>query len=354
MLMPTTPSCLLRNQPASRLTGWRTYLLNLLRLDNSPTVTVYRGFGTAKHVTVQGHVLRITPLPQRHYQQRFWGNLIDMLRQFVVQPIAHAHVQVAGTTAVHITDADGFFQFDWQPDSPLLPGWHPVQINLMSSATEGRVIASGRGEVFVPHVTQYGFISDIDDTFLISHSSTKWRRLGVLLFRTAHGRRPFVGVVAHYQALYLAGTTAEQPNPIFYVSSSEWNLYAYLVAFLDQHNLPKGVLMLSQLKRFNQLTRSGQNKHITKLDRIARVLDRYPAHEFILLGDDTQADPSLYATIVEHHPTQIRCVYIRQVGLAPKLAVSALLTSIETAGVACCYFRHSTEALQHSAQLGLV
>ncbi len=317
-------------------------------------MTVYRGFGTATQVTVQGHVLRLSPLPQRHYQQRFWGNLIDMLRQFLVRPIAHAHVQVTGTPLIHTTDADGFFQFDWQPDSPLLPGWHPVQVNLMSTATNGQVVASGTGEVYVPHVTQYGFISDIDDTFLVSHSATKLKRLRVLLFRNAHGRQPFDGVVVHYQALSLARTTPDQPNPFFYVSSSEWNLYAYLVAFLHKHDLPKGVLMLSQLKRFSQLTRSGQDKHITKLDRIARILDRYPQHQFILLGDDTQADPSIYATVVAHHPNQIRCVYIRQVGLAQKPAVSALVTSIEMAGVACCYFRHSAEAMQHSAQLGLL
>lgn len=354
MLMPTTPSYPHYSQPASRLGGWRTYLLSLVRLSDCPTVKVYRGFGTATQVTVQGHVLRLGPLPQRHYRQHFWVNLIDMLRLFLVRPVAHAQVQVAGSATVVTTDADGFFRFDWQPDLPLSPGWHPVQVNLMSTSADGQIVASGMGEVFVPHPTQYGIISDIDDTFLISHSSTKLKRLGVLLFRNAHGRQPFVGVVTHYQALRQAGTTPDQPNPFFYVSSSEWNLYDYLTAFLHKHELPTGVLMLSQLKRLSQLRKTGQGKHFTKLDRIARILTAYPQHQFILLGDDTQADPDIYATVVTHHAPQIRCVYIRQVGVAKKAAVVALVAIIEAAGVPCCYFRHSTEAMQHSARTGLI
>jgi phosphatidate phosphatase APP1 len=354
MLMPKTPSFPLPNQPASQLGGWRTYLLNLLRLSDCPVVKVYRGFGTATQVTVQGQVLRLSPLPQRHYQQRFWVNLIDMLRQFMIRPIPHAQVQVMGTPTVVTTDADGFFRFDWQPEFPLSPGWHPVQINLVTTSETGQPVASGMGEVFVPHSTQYGIISDIDDTFLVSHSSTKLKRLGVLLFRNAHGRRPFAGVVAHYQALSQAGTTPDQPNPFFYVSSSEWNLYDYLLAFLGKHDLPTGVLMLSQLKQFSQLRSTGQNKHFTKLDRIARILAAYPQHQFILLGDDTQADPDIYANVVKHHAAQIRCVYLRQVGGAKKEAVATLAANIETAGVPCCYVAHSAEAMQHSTRIGLI
>ena len=352
--MPATPPYPRYNQPAHPLGGWRTYLLNLLRLADGPTVNVYRGFGTATQVTVQGHVLRLGPLPQRHYRQRFWVNLIDMLRLFLVRPLAHAQVQVAGTATVVTTDTDGFFRFDWQPDFPLSPGWHPVQINLIGTSEAGQPVASGTGEVFVPHPTQYGIISDIDDTFLISHSSTKLRRLGVLLFRNAHGRRPFTGVVAHYQALRLAGTTPDAPNPFFYVSSSEWNLYDYLTAFLNKHELPTGVLMLSQLKRLSQLRKTGQGGHFTKLDRIARILTAYPQHRFILLGDDTQADPAIYATVVAHHAPQIRCVYLRQVGATRKAAVATLVATIEAAGVPCCYVRHSTEAMHHSTRIGLI
>ncbi|MBC8154816.1 MAG: App1 family protein, partial [Bacteroidetes bacterium] len=210
------------------------------------------------------------------------------------------------------------------------------------------------GEVHVPYPTQYGFISDIDDTFLISHSATKFKRLLVLLTENARCRMPLEGFVTHYQALSRAGTDADAPTPFFYVSSSEWNLYEYILEFSRQHQLPTGVLMLSQLKRFRQLWQTGQNKHLTKLDRIAWILAAFPTHKFILLGDDTQADPVIYATVVGHHPDQIRCVYLRQVGAAPKPDVQAIVATIEAAGLPCCYFDHSAVAMAHSRQLGLI
>lgn len=67
--------------------NWGSRFLTALRLDNDPTVKVYRGFGTATKVVVQGHVLWLRPLRQLHDQQHFWANMTNMLRLFVVQPM---------------------------------------------------------------------------------------------------------------------------------------------------------------------------------------------------------------------------------------------------------------------------
>ncbi|MBO0935024.1 DUF2183 domain-containing protein [Fibrella sp. HMF5335] len=352
--MPTSTSFHFPKQLTSLSGGWRTYFLAALRMTDQPTVKLYRGFGTATQITVQGHVLRRSPLPQQHYQQRFWTNMIDMIRLFLVRPMAHVEVRLQGTTICAKTDIDGFFRFDWSPDTPLPSGWHPIQVELVSGSADKQSTPVGVSDVYVPHQTQYGFISDIDDTFLVSHSGTKLKRLRVLLFQNAHARKPFEGVVVHYQALSLTGTTPNEPNPFFYVSSSEWNLYDYLSAFLHKHNLPAGVLMLSQLKQFSQLRQTGQDKHLTKLDRIARILSACPDHQFILLGDDTQADPHIYATVVKHHAAQIRCVYLRQLGSVKKPDVIATVAAIEAAGIPCCYFKHSAEAMQYSARIKLI
>lgn len=344
-------------QPTTQTGGWRNNILTALRISNRPVVKVYRGFGTATQLTIQGHVLRRSPLPRNRYRQNFWVNTFAVLRLFMVRPYPNALVRLHGTADVRETrtDADGFFRFEWTPDAPMPPGWHPVQVDLISESTGSQsILTSGTGEVQVPHPTQYGFISDIDDTFLISHSATKLKRLLVLLTQNAHSRLPFEGVVAHYQALSLAQTTPDAPNPFFHVSSSEWNLYDYILEFSQQHKLPTGVLMLSQLKRFNQLWQTGQNKHLTKLDRIARILAAFPTHKFVLLGDDTQADPTIYASVVAHYPGQIRCVYLRQVGLLPKPDVQAIVATIEAAPVPCCYFAHSAVAMQHSRDIGLI
>ncbi len=355
--MPPVPFPSAAKQLPPRKGGWRNKILTALRITNRPVVKVYQGFGTATQLTIQGHVLRLSPLTRSKYTQNFWINTFAVLRLFFVRPYPNAVVRLSGTTALveTQTDADGFFRIEWAPDAPLSPGWHTVQVDLLLDPRGSQqILASGTGDVHIPYATQYGFISDIDDTFLISHSATKLKRLLVLLTENAHSRMPFEGVVRHYRALSLAGTTADALNPFFYVSSSEWNLYDYIMEFSRKNDLPIGVLMLSQLKRFNQLWQTGQNKHLTKLDRIAWILEAYPHHQFVLLGDDTQADPVIYNTVVEHHPAQIRCVYLRQVGMLKKSDVEAIVATIAATGIPCCYFTHSTEAMQHSERIGLI
>ena len=64
------------------------------------------------------------------------------------------------------------------------------------------------------------------------------------LFLTDHRRRmPFEGVGAFYAALQ-AGRSEGTFNPIFYVSSSPWNLYEHLDEFLSIHRIPIGPLLL--------------------------------------------------------------------------------------------------------------
>ena len=263
-----------------------------------------------------------------------------------------ATVRLADTDQVTQTDVDGFFRFEYSPGHAGTPGWNPVRVQLLAdNSPSAPVLATGEGRVLIPYPTQYGFISDIDDTFLISHSATLLKRLRVLLTQNAHSRNPFEGVVNHYQFLAKVCAIDGHQNPFFYVSSSEWNLYDYIQTFAERNGLPDGVFLLSQLKRLSQLLKTGQGKHHTKLDRIARILTAFPDHQFVLLGDDTQADPTIYQEVVTHYPGQIRAVYLRQVHAPHRDQTRQLVAQIEAAGVACCYFAHSIDALKHSRAL---
>ena len=88
--------------------------------------------------------------------------------------------------------------------------------------------------------------------------------------------------------------------------------------------------------------------------RIARVLKGYPKQQFVLLGDSSQHDPYIYASLVEHFPKQIYAVYIRDVRSKNQQAVAGVLQKIEAVGVPCCFFKHSAEAIEHSKQIGLI
>lgn len=165
---------------------------------------------------------------------------------------------------------------------------------------------------------------------------------------------PFEGVVEHYRLLAHAHTPKEEPNPFFYVSSSEWNLYDYILKFTVVRELPPGVFLLSPLKRFSELLKTGQNRHSGKFMRISRILKAFPKQKFILLGDSSQQDPYIYASIIDHFPGRIHAVYIRDVHHKNQSKVEEVLLNLESKGVTCCFFRHSYEAIIHSRNIGLI
>lgn len=334
------------------------YFLTKLRLTNRPVVQVYRGFGTTTQLTIHGSALRRSALPRTRYRKNRLANLLAVLRLFLVRPYAQAIIRVRFDGQISETRADenGYFRVDLPLPAPVAPGWHTVLAELITSTNMPgimTILAEGSGPVLVPHPTRFGCISDIDDTFLVSHSASIAKRLRVLLTENAHSRQPFEGVVAHYRLLAEAQSVSEVTNPFFYVSSSEWNLYDYILEFSSKNGLPNGVYLLSTLKRFGQLLKTGQNKHRTKFDRIVRILETYPHQQFILLGDDAQEDPTIYASVVEHFPRQIRCVYIRQVHGRNQPKTRHTLGRVSAMGVDYLYFAHSAEARQHSVQIGL-
>ncbi|OLY93456.1 Phosphatidate phosphatase APP1 [Cnuella takakiae] len=338
----------------SFLSRLRKRLLYWFGLQAGLQVKVYHGYGHTEKMVIYGHVLRLGPKPPKRYRKSVVHNAIALLRLFVVKPVGGAMVHLQWENQVHTacTEKDGFFRVEWKDEPPLKPGWHDVSITVRTA--EGTVREEGLGSVYVPYPTQYGFISDIDDTFLVSHSAHMGKRLKVLFTQNARSRRPFEGVVQHYQLLAQGNTTPEAPNPFFYVSSSEWNLYDYIMEFTTVNGLPRGVFLLNVLKLASQIFKTGQNNHHTKFTRIVRILEAYPQQRFVLLGDSSQQDPYIYESLVRHFPERIHAVYIRDVHEPNREPVKAVLQKITDAGVPTCFFQHSTDAIEHSRRVGLV
>ena len=339
------------NQQQPKGLGQR--LMRWLGLTNEVTIKVYHGYGHNSQLLVYGHIFTLSPTPRKKYRKSFLRNSWALLRLFMVKPLPCIDVELHWKDQVYFcqTDKDGFFKFGWEDQPPLPQGWNEVIVRAKSN---NNTIAESKGQVFIPYSTQYGFISDIDDTFLISHSSNLRKRLYVLFTQNARTRQPFEGVVRHYQLLAESNTTIDAPNPFFYVSSSEWNLYEYILEFTRVNQFPDGVFLLNQLKRFNQLLKTGQNNHKTKFTRIARILESYPNQRFVLLGDSSQQDPYIYEAIVSHFPKQIQAVYIRDVYAKNKDKAADVLSKIEAQGVPCCFFQNSSDAVVHSRKIGLI
>lgn len=300
-----------------------------------------------------GHVLNISPSQRKTFNSNLLRNFISIIRLFMIEPLKDAVILLKWGEETFITtsESDGFFKFEFCPKLIHEPGWYDVEVFLDSLS--GKI--SGHGSVFIPYKTQVAFISDIDDTLLISHSSNLAKRLFVLLTRNERSRKAFEGVINHYQLLANSGAeTRKETNPFFYVSSSEWNLYSFLVEFTVFNKFPKGVFLLGQMKKIKDFWRSGQNNHSTKFMRIVRILEAYSTQKFVLLGDDSQQDPLIYKSIVEHFPDKILAVYLRKVTDSNYENVTKIAEEIQRKGVAVCYFKHSAEAVIHSKKMGLI
>ena len=327
----------------------------LFRLNRKPVIVVYNGYGNDQKVVIFGHVLKLSPAMRKRYRPNWIINALYLLRLFMVRPYPFAHLSLLweGRQCYTRSQDDGFFRFELDPATTLRPGWHKVVVQLEEEKYRMQKIC-GTGQLLIPFASRYVFVSDIDDTFLISHSSNLRRRLYVLLTKNAWTRRPFDDVVKHYRLLAAYGQQQGEPNPFFYVSSSEWNLFYFIKEFTVKNRLPKGIFLLNELKKLSQVFRTGQNNHATKFARIVRILEAFPHRGFVLFGDDSQEDPNIYAALASHFAGRIYAVYIRRVHKKSFEKVQPIIATMAAAGIHCCYFRHSEEAITHSKKIHLV
>jgi len=330
-------------------------LFFLVRLNHHPVIKVYNGYGNDKKIIVLGQVLKLSPYPRKTFRTNWVINLFSTLRLFMVIPFSHAKISIECQGNVYFTkvEEDGFFRLEIFTNMPAIKGWQKVLVKLEEEKYFSRQIKS-EGEIYIPYPSQHAFISDIDDTFLISHSVKLRKKLYALFTKNAHSRKPFEGVVNHYRLLASAGQVNGNANPFFYVSGSEWNLYDLILEFSQSNHLPKGIFLLSAIKGITQFWKSGSNNLLTKFARIVRIIEAFPHLHFVLMGDDSQMDAEIYTSVVTHFPGKIFAVYMRQVGNTKRNETETKIREMESLSVNCCYFKHSAEAIIHSKTIGLV
>lgn len=323
-------------------------------MNKSVSVKVYHGYGHAHNLVVYGHVFKRKAKTRQVYSNNIVVNIVHLLKLFILKPYAFVDVrlQFFDQTIYNKTERDGFFKFEWKAGHEIPAGWHNVKVEAVDAA--GNVLNTGEGKVYVPHLTQYAFISDVDDTVMVSHSATIGRRLRELFIKNPHTRKTFPEAASHYQQLALSHTEPEQPNPFFYVSSSEWNLYDYLIETFRFNKLPDGAFLLNTLKKWKDLIKTGKTGHEGKLLRVMRILDAFPNQKFVFFGDNSQQDPEIYSTIVGKYPQNIEAVYIRNIRPEKEAETRRLLEKVADKNVSACLFNESKEAIEHSKLIGLI
>ena len=319
-----------------------------------PTLKLYRGYANDQEFIVFGHVFKESKAGNYEFEKKRFKNAKSVLRMFLIKTIPNADVYLEHNgKRIHTkTMDDGYFKFCIPVKDELKHGWADYYV---STFHEGEEIRE-KGTYIRPYEGDLGFISDIDDTFLVSHTRNLFKKIYILLWKNINDRKIFEDVVPHYRALSTAGrNNKNELNAFFYVSSSEWNLYKFIVKFTEKHDLPRAVLLLKDIKdSLMDFFVTGRGNHNHKFDKIKHILEFYPHLQYTLLGDDSQHDPFLYENICKIFPVTIKAVYIRQTGRSKKEKAVAAIKNIESMGVAACYFKDSSDAIAHSKKIGLI
>jgi len=321
-----------------------------------PILKLYRGYANEEELIVFGHVFKPNTAGSYEFEKRRFKNAKSIIKMFRIKTIPNADVYLEhdGIKIHTKTLNDGYFKFciPLKEKERAGHGWMDYYV---STFHEGEEIQE-KGTFIRPYEGTLGFISDIDDTFLVSHTRNAFKKLYILLFRNINDRKIFQDVVPHYQALSTAGRNKkDEMNAFFYVSSSEWNLYKFIVKFTEKHELPRAVLLLKDIKTsLMDFFVTGRGNHGHKFDKIKHILEFYPHLQYTLLGDDSQHDPFLYEDVCKIFPVTVKAVYIRQTGGHKKEKALTAIENMKAMGVATCYFKDSSEAIAHSKHIGLI
>ncbi|MFQ4135783.1 App1 family protein [Nodosilinea sp. PGN35] len=340
--------------PINYLNNLRGAVARRLGLAGPLQVLAYRGYGSAEQLCFRGRVLRDDGLHPCDEDWPLWKNALNMLRRFDHDEVPGARLRLTfhGQTHEVETDRAGFFVDEVRPDPPLSGDslWHEAHLELLEPGSDQEPVRAV-AQMLVPQSrAQFGVISDIDDTIVYTSATDLLRMLRVAYLGNSQTRLPIPGIPALYQALQ-AGGDGQHENPIFYVSSSAWNMYDLFEEFMDAQGLPAGPISLVALDlSWSKLFSFDHSDH--KRDEIEPILKQYPDLPFILIGDSGQKDPEIYTQIALDYPDRIACIYIRNI---PKerperqQELDALAAQVRRVGSELVTFEDATAAAHHAA-----
>lgn len=283
-------------------------------------------------------------------------NLRTMIRRFISAEVPGARVRVRfeDRERVVVADDEGFIDVCIEPKNPLPEdsAWHTAELDLLWPLADGQKGFRTEGHVMVPPSKQrdgaFGIVSDIDDTILRTEATHLLRMARLVLFSNAHTRLPFEGVAAFYRALQ-NGTDGGGDNPVFYVSTSPWNLYDLLEKFLEIQQIPKGPIFLKDWGGLKDLLK-GMDHRRHKLEVIRDIFDTHPTLSFVLIGDSGQKDAETYGQIAHEYPGRVLAIYIRDVNRKERdVTVRNISKEMRSLGVPMLLVKDTVEAAEHAA-----
>ncbi|WP_294641756.1 App1 family protein [uncultured Aureimonas sp.] len=327
-----------------------------LGLVSPPILLPYRGYASGGRVRFGGRGVEDEGVVGAERSRSRWTQLWRTFRRYETDEIRDAVVEwrVGDVRGTAVTDKQGFFAIETAVDTASVEGpWLTAELILRSAP--GFRFEPMRRELFVRVVgtdAEFGIVSDLDDTLVETGAQNFLKHLRTVAPNSAEGRVAFPGVAFLFRAL-ASGRTGPNTNPVFYVSSSPWNLHELFEDFMELRGIPHGPMFLKDfgLNKTQWLTGSHRTHKLAAIDRI---LDAYPGR-FVLVGDTGQSDAAIYAETVRTHSGRILAVYLRDVSPGGfRSGVREAMEAIGAAGVSVTTGQTLEPAARHAEDAGLV
>ncbi len=287
----------------------------LRRRGYEPRFVCFPGYGSTEHIRVLARVVLARPRADDGSAESGAGIRSSRAlggrrgwRSFFTTPAMNAPVTVTvgARTVTARTDRSGLLDVV-VAGHDLAAGWHDAHLRLASGSERVAPVL-----VVAPETT-FGLVSDVDDTVI----KTMLPRPLIAAWNTFVRHQGARSAVPGMATLYRDLLAAHPGAPVVYVSTGAWNTVPTLTAFLRDKGYPSGPLLMTDWGPTNTgWFRSGQDHKRACLHRLAREL---PGIAWVLIGDDGQHDPTIYAEFAEQRPEKVRAIAIRRLSATEQL-----------------------------------
>ena len=271
------------------------------------TIVPHAGYAHANGVECFARVLERPSAWMPKADDGRWANLRGVGSMFATYEVPGAPVRIEGPRGprVALADEEGYVRASLPPfpAPPERTRWTELPARIGDSQAVAMPILE------VGASSRFAVLSDIDDTVMETGAENVARNLWTTFTGNPLTRHVYARVPELYRGLHAHadGTV----NPIFYLSSSPWNLYRMIREVLARESVPWGPIFLRDYGLDEtKFIKSTHGDH--KLANARAVMDHLDGLPFVLIGDLGQADTEIYAALARERTTQVAGVVIHR------------------------------------------
>lgn len=292
-----------------------------------PEPLVFGGYASEQRARIIGRVVM-----SRRYDQRMWLRERRGWRQFfdAQVPCEPVVIRFGDAEVVTWTNDDGYFDVEFGGHG-LVSGRHDVHVQVLNRRdvrdcariSGGRLVSSERVSVratgwvstqvrVIGDSENFGIVSDIDDTIVVSMIPRPLVAARHAFVDRVSAREAVPGMSEFLRVMGERGSVtapAGEAVPQVYLSTGAWNLVPALRDFIARGRFLRGTFLMTDFGPSNTgWFRSGSEHKRRELRRLAAF---FPQVRWLLVGDDGQRDPQIYAEFAAQYPDCVAGIAIR-------------------------------------------